>query len=338
LYLQRTVKKEITCTSIGLHTGRKINMKIKPAGADEGILFIRKDVSNSNFIKANIHNVFDTQLATTVGTNGTRVSTVEHILSAFSGMGLDNAIVEVDAPEIPIMDGSALPFVNMLKSAGVKKQSKRKKLLVIKQPVSVSDGEGNKAMLLPSPEFKISYKIEFQHPLIGEQFYHVVFSDSTYEREICAARTFGFLKDVEYLQAKGLALGGSLKNAVVLTEKKIINKDGLRFPDEFVKHKILDAVGDLSLLGMPIIGHLVAYKSGHKLNNLLLKEVLANEGCREVVGPFTRQEMLDKYRSLNIPSFGVPDFSRACLMPCPLSLISPCSSDIPAKFPNSACR
>lgn len=311
VYLQRTVKREIGCTSIGLHTGRKVNMKIKPAGVGEGIVFVRKDVSNYNFIRADIRNVFDTQLATTLGTNGTRVSTVEHILSAFSGMGLDNAVVEVDAPEIPIMDGSALPFVNMLKNVGTKKQGKCKKLLVIKQPVSVSDGDG-KAMLLPSPEFKITYKIDFQHPLIGEQSYHVVFSDVTYEQEICAARTFGFLKDVEYLQAKGLALGGSLKNAVVLTEKKIVNKDGLRFPDEFVKHKILDAIGDLSLLGMPIIGHFVAYKSGHKLNNLLLKELLANEECREIVGPFTRREMVEEYRSLNIPSFGAPDSIRAC--------------------------
>jgi UDP-3-O-[3-hydroxymyristoyl] N-acetylglucosamine deacetylase len=286
-------------------------MKIKPTGVDEGIIFVRKDVANHNFIKADIHNVFDTHLATTIGTNGTRVSTVEHILSAFSGMGLDNAIVEVDAPEIPIMDGSALPFVNMLKNVGTKKQGKWKKLLVIKQPVSVSDGEGE-AMLLPYPEFKITYKINFQHPLIGEQSHQFVFSDVTYEQEISAARTFGFLKDIEYLQAKGLALGGSLKNAIVLTEKNIINKEGLRFPDEFVKHKILDAIGDLSLLGMPIIGHFVAYKSGHKLNNLLLKELLAKEECREIVGPFTRQEMVEEYRLLKIPSFGVQDSIQVC--------------------------
>ncbi len=310
MYLQRTVKKEIACTSIGLHTGRKINMTIKPAGVDAGIVFVRKDLAKHNFIKADMYNVSDTHLATTIGNNGTRVSTVEHLLSAFSGMGLDNAIVEVDAPEIPIMDGSALPFVNMLKNVGTRVQGKGKKLLVIIQPVSVSDGDGE-AMFLPSTEFEITYKIDFQHPLISEQSYHVAFSDVVYEKEICAARTFGFLKDVEYMQAKGLALGGSLKNAVVLTEKKIVNKEGLRFPDEFVKHKILDAIGDLSLLGMPIIGHFMAYKSGHKLNNLLLKELLAHEECWKIVGSFDRGYISEE-DSLNVPYFGTLDSVRAC--------------------------
>jgi len=286
-------------------------MKIKPAGVDEGVIFVRKDVSNYSFIKADVHNVFDTQLATTIGTNGARVSTVEHIMSAFSGLGLDNAIVEVDAPEIPIMDGSALPFVEMLKSVGTKEQGKLKKMLLIKQPVSVSDGEG-KAMLLPSPEFRITYKIDFQHPLIGKQLYEMVFSEAAYEKEISAARTFGFLKDIEYMQAKGLALGGSLKNAIVLTETKIVNKEGLRYPDEFVRHKILDAVGDLSLTGMPIMGHFVACKSGHKLNNLLLRELLSREESYEIVTPFTRQEMAEDYQSLNSSSFSVMDSIGAC--------------------------
>ncbi len=311
MYLQRTVKKEIGCTSIGLHTGRKINMKIKPAGLNEGIVFVRKDVSGHSVIKADFRNVFDTHLATTLGTNGTRVSTVEHLLSAFSGMGLDNAIVEIDAPEVPIMDGSALPFVTMLKQAGTKVQGKGKKLLVITKAVSVSDGEGE-AKLLPFPEFKITYRIDFQHPLISDQSFNVTFSDLAYEKEICAARTFGFLKDVEYLQAKGLALGGSLQNAVVLTEKKIINKDGLRFPDEFVKHKILDAIGDLSLLGMPIIGHFVAYKSGHKLNNLLLRELLEHQECWKIVGSFNKDQLPHECPSLNIPYFGTLDSVRAC--------------------------
>jgi UDP-3-O-[3-hydroxymyristoyl] N-acetylglucosamine deacetylase len=310
MYLQRTLKKEITCASIGLHTGRKVNMTIRPAGVDAGITFIRKDLANHNFIKADMYNVSDTQLATTIGNNGARVSTVEHLLSAFSGMGLDNAIVEVDAPEIPIMDGSALPFVKMLKNVGTKVQGKGKKLLVITQPVSVSDGDGE-AMFLPAPGFEITYKIDFKHPLISEQSYHVVFSDVAYEQEICSARTFGFLKDVEYLQAKGLALGGSLKNAVVLTEDKIINKEGLRFPDEFVKHKILDAIGDLSLLGMPIIGHFMAYKSGHKLNNMLLKELLAHEECWRIAGSFDNGNTEDE-DSLNIPCFGTLDAVHAC--------------------------
>lgn len=281
-------------------------MVIRPAGVDEGIVFIRGDLSGNNRIKADVHNVRDTTLATTLGLNGVTISTVEHLMSAFSGMGVDNAVVEVDAPEVPIMDGSARPFVDLLKAVGTRVQGKGKKLLVIKDKIAVSEGEGT-AMLLPSPEFRITYKIEFNHPAIGVQSYHMNFSDVSYEEEICAARTFGFLRDVEYLQAKGLALGGSLKNAVVLDDRRIINKDGLRFPDEFVKHKILDAIGDLSLLGIPIIGHFVAYKSGHRLNNLLLKELLIRKECWMLVSRFSKEGMLNELKSLRVPSFRVLD-------------------------------
>jgi UDP-3-O-[3-hydroxymyristoyl] N-acetylglucosamine deacetylase len=281
-------------------------MVIRPAGVDEGIVFIRGDLSGNNRIKADVHNVRDTTLATTLGLNGVTISTVEHLMSAFSGMGVDNAVVEVDAPEVPIMDGSARPFVDLLKDVGTRVQGKGKKLLVIKDKIAVSEGEGT-AMLLPSPEFRITYKIEFNHPAIGVQSYHMNFSDVSYEEEICAARTFGFLRDVEYLQAKGLALGGSLKNAVVLDDRRIINKDGLRFPDEFVKHKILDAIGDLSLLGIPIIGHFVAYKSGHRLNNLLLKELLIRKECWMLVSRFSKEGMLNELKSLRVPSFRVLD-------------------------------
>jgi UDP-3-O-[3-hydroxymyristoyl] N-acetylglucosamine deacetylase len=281
-------------------------MVIRPAGVDEGIVFIRGDLSGNNRIKANVRNVRDTTLATTLGLNGVTISTVEHLMSAFSGMGVDNAVVEVDAPEVPIMDGSARPFVDLLKDVGTRVQGKGKKLLVIKDKIAVSEGEGT-AMLLPSPEFRITYKIEFNHPAIGVQSYHMNFSDVSYEEEICAARTFGFLRDVEYLQAKGLALGGSLKNAVVLDDRRIINKDGLRFPDEFVKHKILDAIGDLSLLGIPIIGHFVAYKSGHRLNNLLLKELLIRKECWMLVSRFSKEGMLNELKSLRVPSFRVLD-------------------------------
>jgi UDP-3-O-[3-hydroxymyristoyl] N-acetylglucosamine deacetylase len=281
-------------------------MTIKPSEVDEGVIFIRKDLPGDIRIKADFENVRDTILATTIGLNGATVSTVEHLLSALCGMGVDNAIVEVDAPEIPIMDGSALPFVNLLKDVGTKIQGKCKKLLVIIKPVAVSDGDGT-AMLLPSPEFKITYNIDFEHPLIGKQSYHMTFSDVVYEKDICAARTFGFLKDVEYLQAKGLALGGSLRNAVVLDDQKVINKEGLRCRDEFVKHKILDAIGDLSLLGMPIIGHFVAHKSGHKLNNMLLKELMAHEECWKIVSHVNRNSSEDELMPLNIPSFSVLD-------------------------------
>jgi len=310
VYLQRTIKQEINCRNIGLHSGRKVSMTIKPSGVDEGISFIRKDLPGEVRIKADFENVRDTILATTIGHNGTTVSTVEHLLSAFCGMGVDNAIVEVDAAEIPIMDGSALPFVNLLKDVGTEMQGKCKKLLVIIKPVSVTDGDG-KAMFLPSPEFKITYDIDFEHPLIGRQSYHMTFSDVVYEKDICSARTFGFLKDVEYLQAKGLALGGSLRNAVVLDDRRVINKEGLRCHDEFVKHKILDAIGDLSLLGTPIIGHFIAYKSGHRLNNLLLKELMAHKECWKMVSHIDRDSSEDEYMSLNIPSFSILDTVKA---------------------------
>ena len=252
MHLQRTIKKEINCSSVGLHTGRKVNMKIKPANTDTGIVFVRKDLPQASPIHADFNMVSDTTLATSLGVNGVKVSTVEHILSAFSGMGVDNAVIELDSFEIPIMDGSALPFVNMLKEVGTHFQGKTKKLMIIKKPVSVKEGDGS-AILLPAEKFKITYEIDFNHVAIGKQSYSLNFSDEKYEKEICSARTFGFLKEVEYLQAKGLGLGGSLENVIILDDEKVINKDGLRMADEFVKHKILDAIGDLFLLGMPII-------------------------------------------------------------------------------------
>jgi UDP-3-O-[3-hydroxymyristoyl] N-acetylglucosamine deacetylase len=220
-------------------------------------------------------------------------------------MGVDNAIIELDSFEVPIMDGSALPFVNMLKEVGTRVQEKNKKLLIIKKPVSVTEGDAS-AMLLPAEEFKITYEIDFKHPVIGKQSYSMTFSDEKYEKEICAAQTFGFLKDLEFLQAKGLALGGSLKNAIVLDDNKIINKEGQRIPDVFVKHKILDAIGDLFLLGMPIIGHFIAYKSGHRMNNLLLKELMRKKDCWEIVNCINKEEV-HKLDYLKIPSFRILD-------------------------------
>lgn len=308
--LQRTLKKEINCSSIGLHTGRKINMKIKPAPADTGIVFIRKDLPEAAPILARYDNVCDTTLATTLGSNGVTVSTVEHLLSAFSGMGVDNAVVELDSFEVPVMDGSALPFVNMLKEVGTHVQKKNKKLLIIKKPVSVNNGDGS-AMFMPADEFKITYEIDFKHPVIGKQSLDMTFSDEIYEKDICAAQTFGFLKDLEFLQAKGLALGGSLKNAIVLDDKKIINKEGQRIENVFVKHKILDAIGDLFLLGMPIIGHFIAYKSGHRLNNLLLRELMAKKDCWEIVNSINKEEVHKLNFLKKIPSFKILDAIRA---------------------------
>lgn len=305
MHLQRTLKKEIFCSSIGLHTGRKVNMKIKPAPVDTGIIFVRTDLPNARPIPADFNMVCDTTLATSLGYDGVTVSTVEHILSAFSGMGLDNAIIELDSFEVPIMDGSSRPFVNMLKEAGTRPQGKSKKMLVIKKPVSVKEGEG-RAMLLPSDELKITYDIDFAHSAIGRQSYSITFSDKNYEDEICGARTFGFLKEVELLQAKGLGLGGSLDNVIILDDEKIVNKDGLRMADEFVKHKILDAIGDLFLLGMPIIGHFVAYKSGHRLNNLLLRELMRHESSWEIITEYN-QEQSAASTSCKIPAFTILD-------------------------------
>jgi UDP-3-O-[3-hydroxymyristoyl] N-acetylglucosamine deacetylase len=318
MHLQRTLKKNIGCRSIGLHTGRKVGMAIRPADEDEGIVFVRKDLPGEPCIKATVNSVCDTNLATTIGCDGVTVSTVEHLMSAFSGMGVDNAVVELDSFEVPIMDGSSRPFVDMLKDVGTRVQGKCKKLLVINEPVSVYDDQGASASFLPAPEFKITYTIDFPHPVIGQQKFHMHFSDVAYEREIAYARTFGFLKDLEYFQAVGLALGGSLDNAIVLDDEKVINKSGLRSTDEFVRHKILDAIGDLSLLGMPIIGHFVAHKSGHRLNNLLLKELIDRKDCWGIVSRFDRRDIAAATGPLQIPTFVILDAAQAPA-PCRVS-------------------
>ena len=307
--MQRTLKKEIICSSIGLHTGRKVNMKILPAPVDTGVVFVRTDLPGSPAISADYTKVCDTNLATSLGEKGVTVATVEHILSAFGGMGLDNAIIELDSFEVPIMDGSSRPFVEMLKEVGTQTQGKCRKMPVIKKPVSVKEGDAT-AMFLPANEFKISYEIDFPHEAIGRQTYSVSFCDANYENDICQARTFGFLKEVEYLQAKGLGLGGSLDNVIILDDTRVVNKEGLRIPDEFVRHKILDAIGDLFLLGMPIIGHFVAYKSGHRLNNLLLRELMQKEQSWELI--LDDQQRRDhRFEALKIPSFSILDAAQA---------------------------
>jgi len=274
---QHTLAKEVVVKSTGLHTGRKIEMRVSPAPANTGFVFVRHDTENGKSIKASFDVVTDTTMATTISDNGCSIATVEHLLSAFFGIGLDNAIIHLSGPEVPIMDGSAAPFIALIKEAGLVVQGAKKRL-VITNPIVVTEGACS-AALLPSQMFEITYSIDFSHQAIGKQSYNIVFSRNNYEKEIAPARTFGFLHDVERLQAIGLALGGSLDNAVVLNEDRIINKEGLRFPNEFVRHKILDAIGDLSLLGIPIIGHFVADKSGHRLNNLLLRELMRSRDC-----------------------------------------------------------
>jgi len=287
---QTTVLNTVNCSGIGLHTGVPCNLTIRPAPADSGIVFIREDLPQKVRIKAHIDNVVDATLATTLGRGEARVSTVEHLMAAFAGLGIDNAEVDLDGPEVPIMDGSSEPFNILLKKAGIQLQDKVKKFVIIKRPVTVTDGD-RQATLLPSNDFKISYTIDFNHPLISNQYYLIQISNGNFEREICRARTFGFLKEYEMLKAKGFARGGSLDNAVVIDDTRVINESGLRFSDEFVRHKILDSIGDLWLLGAQVIGHFVCYKSGHTLNHKLIHKLLAHKDWWELLEFSSEEEV-----------------------------------------------
>jgi UDP-3-O-[3-hydroxymyristoyl] N-acetylglucosamine deacetylase len=251
-------------------------MTIRPAVPDTGIVFIRRDVEKEVRIRAHIDNVVDATLATTISQDGVKVTTVEHLMAAFAGVGVDNAEVELDAPEVPIMDGSSGPFNVLLKNAGVRVQDRSKKFIIVKHPVTVTDGD-RQATFLPSNDFKLSYTIDFRHPLISNQFYLIQISNGNFEREICRARTFGFLNEYETLKARGFARGGSLENAVVVGDSGVLNEGGLRFADEFVRHKILDSIGDLWLMGAQVIGHFIGYKSGHTLNHKLIHKLLSHK-------------------------------------------------------------
>ncbi len=297
---QRTIAARTSVTGVGLHSGEPVTLTLVPAPVDSGVVFVRTDLAKTVEIPAKSSFVVDTSLATSIGKDGVRVGTVEHVLAALSGMGVDNIRVEVSGPEVPIMDGSSAPFCYLIRSAGLVNQRKLKRFMVIQRPVEVRDGD-KLARLAPAGRFSISCTIDFQHPLIHDQAYRMDFSDRTFDREISKARTFGFLRDVEKLKSIGLARGGSLENAIVVDEFNILNPDGLRFPDEFVRHKILDAVGDLALLGMPVVGHLVASKSGHALNQKLVRAVLADPSCFSIVAA---GKELERHR-LTVPSFEV---------------------------------
>ena len=279
---QRTLKNIIRASGVGLHTGEKIHLTLKPAKADSGIIFVRSDIENSPEIKACIDNVGDTQLSTTLEKDAVRVSTVEHLLSAIAGLGIDNMYVELSGPEVPIMDGSAGPFVFLLQSAGIQEQELAKKFVRIKKHVRVTD-QDRWAEFYPYDGFKVAFTIDFDHPVFqaGPQFAEIDFSTTSFVKEVSRSRTFGFLRDFEYLRARSLALGGSLDNAIAVDDQKILNEDGLRYEDEFVKHKILDAIGDLYLLGHSLIGAFKGYKSGHELNNKLLKVLLSDPSAWE---------------------------------------------------------
>lgn len=281
---QRTIKNEIRATGVGLHTGQKVLLTLKPAAIDTGIVFRRVDLNPAVEIVAKAENVGDTTLSTSLMQGEARVSTVEHLLSALAGLGIDNVIVEVDASEVPIMDGSAGPFVFLIQSAGITEQNAPKKFIRIKKPIVVKDGE-KAASFLPFDGFKVSFSIDFDHPVFRDRtsIAEVDFSSTSFVKEVSRARTFGFMHEFEYLRSKGLAKGGSFDNAIVVDEYRILNEDGLRYQDEFVKHKVLDAIGDLYLLGNSLIGEFKAHKSGHALNNKSLRKLIARKDAWEVV-------------------------------------------------------
>lgn len=281
---QRTLKNVIRATGVGLHTGEKVYLTVLPAPIDTGIVFRRVDLDPVVEIKAAADKVGETTLSSTLVQDGVKVGTVEHLLSAMAGLGIDNAYVELSAPEVPIMDGSAGPFVFLLQSAGIEEQSAAKKFIRIKKKVTVEQ-DGKSATFVPFDGFKVNFTIEFDHPVFKNrtQSASIDFSSTSYVKEVARARTFGFMRDIEYLRSQNLALGGSVDNAIVVDEYRILNEDGLRYEDEFVKHKMLDAIGDLYLLGYGLIGEFQGVKSGHALNNQLLHALLAQPDAWEVV-------------------------------------------------------
>ena len=287
---QRTLKNIIRATGVGLHTGEKVYMSLRPAAPNTGIVFRRVDFEPPVEIKADPYHVGDTRLASCLEQGGVRVSTVEHLMSALAGLGIDNLYVDLSSGEVPIMDGSAGPFVFLLQSAGIAEQPAAKKFIRILQPVEVNAGD-KWARFAPHDGFKIEFSIDFDHPVfeISARSVCVDFATTSYGKEVSRARTFGFMHEVEWMRGQGLALGGSLDNAIVLDEYRVLNNDGLRYDDEFVKHKVLDAIGDLYLLGHPVIGSFVAHKSGHALNNALLRCLLKRQAAWEYVS-FDRAE------------------------------------------------
>ncbi len=281
---QRTLKTTIKTTGVGLHSGARVELMLRPAAPDTGIVFHRVDLATPVDLPADARNVGDTRLSSTLRRDGTSISTVEHVMSALAGLGIDNLHIDVAGPEIPIMDGSAAPFVFLLQSAGIVEQDVAKRYLRIVAPVEVRDGD-KWARFDPFNGFKLDFTIDFPHPMFGSENRQVVvdFAEHSYVREVARARTFGFMQDVEAMRAAGLGLGGSLQNAVVLDDVRVLNAEGLRYDNEFVKHKVLDAIGDLYLLGHPLIGQYTAFKSGHALNNALARALLERPETFELV-------------------------------------------------------
>lgn len=274
---QRTLKNTVRATGIGLHTGEKVFMTLRPAAPDTGIVFRRTDLPSPVDIQAHPENVGDTRLSSSLEQNGAKVSTVEHLMAALAGLGIDNIYIDLSSAEVPIMDGSASPFVFLLQSAGVEEQNAAKKYIRITRPVEVHDGD-KWVRFEPYNGFRLNFSIEFDHPVFehSSQTITLDLAQASFVKDISRARTFGFMQDVETLRTHGLALGGSMDNAIVMDEYRVLNSDGLRYEDEFVKHKVLDAIGDLYILGHPVIGAFTAHKSGHALNNKLCRALLAS--------------------------------------------------------------
>lgn len=287
---QRTLRRIIGTTGVGLHSGRKVTLTLRPAAPNAGIVFRRVDLPEPREIRADPLRVADTRLSTCLEQDGARVSTVEHLMSALGGLGIDNVYIDLSGPEVPIMDGSAAPFVFLIESAGIEEQPAAKRFIRVLEPVEIREGD-KWARLAPHPGFRMEFSIDFRHPAFPPHTRHgaLEFSAAAYVKEISRARTFGFVQDVEAMRAQGLALGGSLDNAIVMDEYRVLNSDGLRYENEFVKHKMLDAAGDLYLLAHPLIGLFSAHKSGHGLNNQLLRKLLAQASAWEYV-EFPRQE------------------------------------------------
>ncbi len=292
---QRTLRNIVRATGIGLHTGEKVYMTLRPAAIDTGIVFTRLDLDEPAEIRADPFSVHDTRLSTCLEKDGARVATIEHLMSAFAGLGIDNAYVDLTASEVPIMDGSAGPFVFLIQSAGILEQPAPKKFIRIRKRVEVGN-EKSWVRFDPYNGFRLNFSISFAHPMLEgtSQTVSIDFGSASYLKEISRARTFGFVQDVEYLRSQGLALGGSLENAIVLDEFRVLNSDGLRYDNEFVRHKVLDAIGDLYLLGHPLLGEFTGFRSGHALNNQLLRTVLADKEAWEYVS-YDRPEAIPPY-------------------------------------------
>jgi len=287
---QRTLKTKTKTTGVGLHSGEKVTLVLRPAAANTGIVFTRTDLDPAPHARAEATSVVDTRLSTCISVGSARVATIEHLMSAFAGLGIDNAYIDIDGPEVPILDGSAGPFVFLLQSAGIEEQKVAKRFIRILRPIEIREGD-KWARFEPYDGFRITFTIEYRHPVFasGEQSVCVDFAETSYIQELSRARTYGFMQDVEAMRSQGLALGGSLDNAIVMDEYRVLNSDGLRYDNEFVKHKVLDAIGDLYLLGHPVIGAYVGHKSGHALNNMLVRRLLAEPSAYEMAS-FARSD------------------------------------------------